>query len=89
MGRLTETDLGRIMAFLASAPTGTEVDPLPAPTLAALRDLMGADEAEYFEFRRADRAVLGASQSDAMTAAPGSVEAMQAFGSQNPIRWRR
>jgi DNA-binding CsgD family transcriptional regulator len=89
MGRLTEADLGRIMAFLASAPTGTEVDPLPASTLVALRDLIGADEAEYFEFRRADRAVLGASQSDLMHAVPGSLEAMHAFGAQNPIRWRR
>lgn len=89
MGRLTEADLGHIMAFLASAPTGTDADPLPASTLVALRDLIGADEAEYFELRRADRAVLGASQSDPMHSVPGSLEAMHAFGTQNPIRWRR
>lgn len=89
MGRLTEADLGHIMAFLASAPSGTEADPLPASTLGALRDLIGADEAEYFELRRADRGVLGASQSDTMHSVPGSAEAMHAFGTQNPIRWRR
>jgi DNA-binding CsgD family transcriptional regulator len=89
MGRLTEADLGNIMAFLTSAPTGTEADPLPASTLVAVRDLIGADEAEYFELRRADRAVLGASQSDPMDSVPGSTEAMHAFGPQNPIRWRR
>ena len=89
MGRLTEADLGHIMAFLASAPSGTNADPLPASTLVALRDLIGADEAEYFELRRADRGVLGASQSDPMDPVPGSVEAMDAYGIQNPIRWRR
>jgi DNA-binding CsgD family transcriptional regulator len=89
MGRLTEADLGHIVAFLASAPTGTEADPVPASTLVGLRDLIGADEAEYFELRRSDRAVLGASQSDPMHAVPGSVEAMHAFGAQNPIGWRR
>lgn len=89
MGRLTEADLGHMMAFLASSPTGTYADPVPARTLMALRDLIRADEAEYFELRRSDRALLGASQSDAMHAVPGSDEAMHAFGAQNPIAWRR
>lgn len=89
MGRLTAADLGRAVAFLASAPTGTEADPIPASTLVALGDLIGADEVEYYELRREDRAVLAASQSGPWHSAPGSDEALQVFGAQNPISWRR
>ena len=88
MSRLTEADLGHMMAFLASAPTGTHADPVPASTMVALRNLIGADAAEYFELRRDNRAVLAASQSGPWQSTPGSEEAMDAFGVQNPIRWR-
>ena len=89
MGRLTAAELSLITEFATSAPIGTPTDPLPRPTLIALRDLIGADEAEYFELRRADRAVLAFSGSDEVTPAPGSEEAMHAYGAQNPLNWRR
>lgn len=62
---------------------------MPPAALAALQGLVNADDAEYFELRRADRAVLGASQSHELVAAPGTEEAMHAFGEQNPLNWRR
>lgn len=68
---------------------GTADDPVPRHTLAALRDLVGADEAEYFEFRRADRAMIASAQSHDWPEAPGSGEAMIAFGYQNPLGWHR
>ncbi|MBA2632132.1 MAG: hypothetical protein H0U86_03905 [Chloroflexi bacterium] len=89
MARVREGDLRRIMAFVASAPFGTPDDPLPRPTLAALRDLVGAEDAEYFELRRADRAVLAAAQSHDFASAPGSEDALLVHGWQNPLTWRR
>lgn len=89
MGRVTETDLKAALGFVASAPTGTRRDPIPAATLIGLRDLLHADEAEYFELRRADRAVLGSSVSDATSTAPGSEAALLVYGHQNPLNWRR
>jgi DNA-binding CsgD family transcriptional regulator len=68
---------------------GTAVDQVPRHILGELRDLVGADEAEYFEFRRADRAVIASAQSHDWPDAPGSVEAMVAFGYQNPLGWHR
>lgn len=88
MGRLLEPDLRRILMFLANARVGTSSDPLPRPMLVALRDLIGAEEAEYFELRLADRATLALSQSDDIEFAPGTEEAMAQFAKQNPIGWR-
>lgn len=89
MGRVTERDLRRVIAFFASARGGTPGDPLPRPTLAALRDLIDADEVEYFELRRTDRTVLAEAQSQDFESAPGSEEAIRAHGWQNPLGWRR
>jgi DNA-binding CsgD family transcriptional regulator len=89
MGRVSAHDLRRILTFLGTAPTGRPDDPVPRETLAALRDLLGADEAEYFEFRRSDRAPLALRMSDSVTEAPGTTEALAAFGWQNPIGWQR
>lgn len=89
MGRVSSTDLRAIFRFLAVARVGGRLDPIPAETLVLLRDLLGADEADYFELRRADRAVLGFAESDAFPMAEGSEAAMHAFGHQNPVNWRR
>lgn len=89
MGRVSEADLRAIFGFLATARVGGLRDPIPASTLAALRDLLNADDAEYFELRRSDRTVLGAAVSHDLTTAPGSDEVMHAFGHQNPLNWRR
>jgi len=89
MGRVSASDLRAAFGFLAAARVGGRDDPIPAATLVHLRDLLHADAAEYFELRRADRAVLGAAESDAVVPAPGSDEAMHAFGHQNPLNWRR
>lgn len=87
MGRLDQSDLRRILAFLANARLGTASDPLPRSTLAGLRDLTGAQEAEYFELRVADRATLALAMSDVIVAAPGTDEALARFSGQNPIGW--
>ena len=89
MGRVSAHDLRRILTFLAVAPTGRPEDAVPRETLVALRDLLGADEAEYFELRQSDRATLALCTSDDITDAPGTAEASVAFGWQNPIGWRR
>lgn len=89
MGRVTEPDLRLILAFLGAAAAGTREDPLPRSTLAALRDVVGADEAEYFELRRSDRAPLALTTSDDVVDAAGTVAALREFGWQNPIGWRR
>ena len=89
MGRLSATDVRGVLGYLAGMTPGTPADPVPRPTLAGLRDLLGADDAEYFELRRADRGVVAASSSDEITSAPGTEEAMVRFGAQNPLAWRR
>ncbi len=89
MGRIGEQDLRRIFRFLRSADGGTREDPLPRRTLLALGELLNADEVEFFELRRSDRAVLGLSTSVDMVSVPGSDEALEAFGHENPLRWRR
>ena len=89
MGRVAESDLRRVFGFLGSVRAGTPDDPLPRTMLIALRDLIGADEAEYFELRRADRATLALATSDDVVSAPGTEEAMLAFSAQNPVGWRR
>lgn len=78
-----------MFGFLGSTTIGTPEDPVPRRNLVALRDLVGADEAEYFELRRSDRVVLGLSTSDDMESVPGSDEALAAFGHQNPLGWRQ
>ena len=83
------SDLRRVLDFLREVGVGSRDDPFPRSTLAALRDLIGADEAEYFELRRSDRAVLGLSTSDEVVSAPGTDEALLAYGHQNPVGWRR
>ncbi len=87
MGRLHQPDLRRILAFIADARVGTADDPIPAPMLIALRDLLGAAESEYFELRVADRATLALSVSEEMGSLPGTEEAMTRFAAQNPVRW--
>lgn len=87
MGRLHQSDLRRILAFVANARVGTPADPFPSTTLAEVRDLLGAAEAEYFELRVRDRATLALSVSDEVTSVPGTEEAMARFAVQNPIRW--
>jgi DNA-binding CsgD family transcriptional regulator len=87
MGRIHQSDLRRILAFLANARVGTVADPIPSATLIALRDLLDAAEAEYFELRVADRATLALSVSDEMESLPGTEEAMARFAHQNPTRW--
>lgn len=89
MGRLAQHDLRRIFRFLGTVDPGTPDDPLPRTTLVALADLLNADEAEFFELRRSDRAVLGLSTSVDMTSVPGSDEVLAAFGHENPLHWRR
>ena len=89
MGRVSEADLRGIFGFLATARVGGRRDPIPAATLVALGDLLHADSAEYFELRRSDRAVLATAASDDEVPAPGSDDAMHAFGHQNPLNWRR
>lgn len=89
MGRLSQSDLREIFGFLGSAAAGPARDPLPRPTLVALGALLHADETEFFELRRADRAVLALSTSSEMTSAPGSEEALARFGHENPLNWRR
>ncbi|HSK93816.1 MAG TPA: LuxR C-terminal-related transcriptional regulator [Candidatus Angelobacter sp.] len=89
MGRVSGADLQAIFGFLGSARLGAPHEPIPRETLARLRDLVHADQAEYFELRRADRAVLGFSESDQLEDAPGSEEAMHQFGHENPLNWRR
>ena len=89
MGRVSEADLRATFGFLATARVGGGRDPIPAPTLAAMCSLMHADAAEYFELRRSDRALIGFAESDSLPSAPGSDEAMHAFGHENPLNWRR
>jgi DNA-binding CsgD family transcriptional regulator len=87
MGRLPPSDLRRVLAFLANARIGTASDPIPRPMLVALRELTGADEAEYFELRVADRATLALTMSDAVMSVPGTDEALLRYSGQNPIGW--
>src|SRR4051812_44037668 len=90
MGRLSAADLRGVLAFLSMAGVGSQLEPLPRPTLVALRDLLGADEAEYFELQRADRMTLALTSSDEVVSAPGTDEALLRYGQlQNPIAWRR
>lgn len=89
MGRLSTSDLRGVFGLLGEAVIGTPSDPIPRPTLVALRRLLDADECEYFELRRSDRVVLGASTSHEFVDAPGTEEALAVFGGQNPLNWRR
>ena len=89
MGRVSESDLRGAFDFLGSAVVGTHDNPIPRPTLAALRDLLHADDAEYFELRRSDRALLAAASSNDIVSVPGTEEALAEFGWQNPLSWRR
>jgi DNA-binding CsgD family transcriptional regulator len=89
MARVGEADLGRLTRFLASARAGDVSVPLPARTLIELRDLIGADDAEYFELRRADRGVLAHSQTESVEPYPGDDQVLRHYGWQNPLRWRR
>ena len=88
MARVEVADLGRITRLLASARS-TIAEPVPYHTLVELRDLVGADAAEYFEMRRADRGVLAHVQTADGEPAPGSAEALRRYGAQNPLNWRR
>ena len=89
MGRVSVSDLRAAFGFMATARVGGRSDPIPASALIALRDLLRADVAEYFELRRSDRAVIGFAESDSLPAAHGSDEVLHAFGHENPLNWRR
>ena len=78
----------RVARFLTATAPGSPADPLPVPTLAALRDLLNADDAEYFELRRADRGVIAHSETENPDPVAGSDEALTQFGEQNPLSWR-
>jgi DNA-binding CsgD family transcriptional regulator len=88
MAAVGGTDFRGILRFLDGAVAGSADVPLPAPTLSALGDLIGADVVEYFEFRRADRAALAFSTTWEVEPDPAIEEAILAFGHQNPISWR-
>lgn len=75
-------------AFLASTQA-TGDDALSPATLAGLCHVVGAEEAEYFELRRPDRAVLALVESHEFESVPGTDEALAAYGHQNPVGWRR
>lgn len=51
--------------------------------------MLGADHAEYFELRRADRSVVAHVETETPKPVPGSDDALARFGSQNPLNWRR
>lgn len=89
MGRLSQSDLRGIFGFLGTAAAGTATEPISRATLVTLGRLLDADEVEYFELRRADRAVLGLATSAEITSAPGTDEALAVYGHENPLNWRR
>lgn len=88
MAQVSGADLRGVFGFIQSAVAGTREDPLPSPTLAALRQLIPAELIAYFELRRTDQSVLALATSDAYD--PNEDEdAVLAFGHQNPLSWRR
>lgn len=99
MARVSGADIGRVFEFIRTAPAGNREDPLPSGLLAALRKLIPADAAAYFEIRRgprrpedrvvAGRAVLGYANSDDVEWAPGHEGALTAVRGQNPLTWDR
>lgn len=90
MGRIGAGDLGRIARFVAAARAGEPGRPVSRPTIVALRDLVGADDAEYFELRRADRAMIAHVQVREIDIDSASAEeALRRYGAQNPLNWRR
>lgn len=89
MARIAEADLRRVTRFLAAAAPGSAADPVRVSTLTALCDLLGADDAEYFELRRADRGVIAHTETDKPDLAPGCDEALALYGHENPLSWRR
>lgn len=89
MGRISGKDLRGILDFLATARLGTAGDPIPRPTLIALRDLVGADDADYVEFRVADGKAVAYAETESCPPAPGTEAAMLAYGGQNPLGWRK
>ena len=88
MAAVAGSDFRGILRFLDGAVAGSPDARLPAPTLSALGELIGADVVEYFELRRADRAVLAFSTTWEVEPDPAIDEAILAFGHQNPISWR-
>ena len=89
MARVGEADLGRVTRFLASARAGDVTDPLPYRTLVELRELFCADDAEYFELRRMDGALIAHGQTEVVEPDPVEDEVLRVYGWQNPLRWRR
>jgi DNA-binding CsgD family transcriptional regulator len=89
VARVGEADLGRVTRFLAAARAGDISEPLPLRTLVELRNLIGADDAEYFELRRADRRVIAHRQTEDVEPDPAVDEALRKYGWQNPLVWRR
>lgn len=77
------------MRFIQSQPAGTPDDPLPTATLEGLREVIPCDAVDYFELRRADRAVLAHAWIGDVEDVPGTEEAIVALGYQNPLNWRR
>lgn len=90
MGAVTEADFRGILRFIDASAAGTRTDPVPRATLSALGELIGGDVVvEYFELRRADRALLGWATTYEWDVGDAEVdEAITAYGHQNPLRWR-
>lgn len=89
MAGVTRSDLRQIIDFIRSGVNGMPSDPLSTATLQALRNVVPADQIEFFALRRGDRAVLAHSMSEPWDDAPGTHEAILAVGHQNPVGWRR
>lgn len=89
MAQVSGADVRAVFRFMQSAAPGSRDDPLPSPTLAALRQLIPAELIAYYERRRSDGSVLGLATSDMYD--PNADEAaLLAFGHQNPldsVRW--
>lgn len=89
MAAVIGSDFRQMIDFIRTAAKDTPNDPLPTATLQALRTVIPADQVEYFEFRREDRALLAHSMSEHWDDAPGTHEAILAVGHQNPVHWQR
>lgn len=89
MARVSGADLGRVLHFVHHASLGTPAAPIAPSALISLRDLLGASEAESFEFRVSNGDLVGLTRSDDFHPVRGTEEALRAFGWQNPLGWRR
>ena len=89
MAGVTGSDFKRMVAFIRLGANGTPGEPMPKASLQALMKVIPADQAEYFEFRRADRTLVAHTMNEHWDDVPGTYEATLALGHQNPIGWRK